>query len=146
MLYMDTLHIHISCRPRPLVYHFAWAPMRCKPVLVGCIAERLAHLFVEKSEALGVGLRGLQIQPALVYLLVEAPPIVSPHSIACGLKAYSSSVLRREFKELTTIPTLWTRDYLVAAGEEISVDDLLRAFHARLAPRRPPGRPRCGLS
>jgi REP-associated tyrosine transposase len=140
---METLHIHISTRPRPLVYHFAWGPMRCKPVLVGCIAERLAHLLLEKAEALGIELRRVQIQPALVYLAVEAPPTVAPHSIACGLKAHSSSVLRREFKELTTIPTLWTRDYLVAAGEDVSTDDLLRVFIARLGPRRPPGRPRC---
>jgi putative transposase len=117
--------------------------MRCKPVLIGCIAERLAHLLLEKAEDLDVELQDLQIQPALVYLVVQAPPTVAPHSIACGLKAYSSSVLRREFKELTTIPTLWTRDYLVVAGEDIAADDLLRAFHSRLAPRRPPGRPRC---
>jgi putative transposase len=117
--------------------------MRRKPVLVDAVAERLARLLIEKAEALKVGLRTLDIRPALVYLVVEAPPTVSPHSIACGLKAYSSSVLRREFKELTTIPTLWTRDYLVVAGEEVAADELLGVFHARLSPRRPPGRPRC---
>ena len=140
---MEVMHIHISCRPKPLIYHFAWGPMRLKPVLVGCIAERLAHLLVEKADALGVGMRSLRIQPAFVYLVVEAPPTVSPHSIICGLKAHSSSVLRREFKELTTIPTLWTREYLVAAGEEISADDLLVAFNTQVGPRRSPGRPRC---
>jgi putative transposase len=118
--------------------------MRCKPVLVNEIARRLEELLIEKAEAIQVGLRMLEIRPALVYVTVEAPPTVSPHSIACGLKAYSSSVLRREFKELTTIPTLWTRDYLVVAGEEVSADDLLGAFLARLAPKRRPGRPRCG--
>jgi putative transposase len=103
----------------------------------------LAHLLVEKAEALGVGMRSLRIQPAFVYLAVEAPPTVSPHSIICGLKAHSSSVLRREFTELTTIPTLWTREYLVAAGEEVSADDLLAAFHTQIGTRRSPGRPRC---
>jgi putative transposase len=120
--------------------------MRCKPVLVGEVAERLARLLIEKAEALAIELRTLEIRPALVYLVVEAPPTVSPHSIACGLKAHSSSVLRREFKELTTIPTLWTRDYLVVAGEEVAADELLGVFHARLTPRRLPGRPRCSRS
>jgi putative transposase len=142
-MYMDAIHLHISCRPRPLIYHFTWGPMRCKPVLIGRIAERLAQLLLEKAEALEIGVRTLEIRPALVYVVVEAPPTVSPHSIACGLKAYSSSVLRREFKELMTIPTLWTRDYLVAAGDAVTADDLLGAYLARLAPRRPPGRPRC---
>jgi putative transposase len=140
---METIYIHISCRPRPLVYHYAWGPMRCKPVLVGCIAERLSQLLLQKAEELGVGVRQLLIEPALVYLAVEAPPTVAPHSIACGLKANSSSVLRKEFKELTTIPSLWTRDYLVVAGEDIAADDLVRVFRERLAPRRSPGRPRC---
>jgi len=140
---MDVVHIHISYQPKPLIYHFAWGPMRLKPVLVGCIAERLAHLLIEKAEALDVGLRSLGIQPAFVYLMVEAPPTVSPHSIICGLKSHSSSVLRREFKELTTIPTLWTREYLVAAGEGISAEDLFNAFQSQVGPRRSPGRPRC---
>jgi len=65
----------------------------------------------------------------------------------CGLKAHSSSALRRTYKELTTIPTLWTRGYLVAAGENIRADELLAAFAATLAPqRRPRGRPRCRQS
>jgi putative transposase len=115
--------------------------MRAKPVLVGCITERLASLLREKAACLGVNLGSVSIQPAFVYVLVQAPPTVSPHRIACGLKAYSSGVLRREFRELTTIPSLWTRDYLVATGEEISIDDLFEAYQAGLAPRRLPGRP-----
>ncbi len=144
---MDVTYIHISCRPKPLVYHFAWGPMRAKPVLVGEIAERLDALLREKAALLAVDLRDLLIQPALVYVVVHAPPMVSPHSIACGLKAHSSSALRRTYKELTTIPTLWTRDYLVAAGEHIRAEELLAAYMATLAPqRRPRGRPRCCLS
>ncbi len=125
------------------MYHFAWGPMRAKPVLVGEVAGRLEELLREKAAMLPVAVRALVIQPALVYLVVEAPAIVAPHSIVCGLKAHSSSALRREFKELTTIPTLWTRDYLVAAGESVTPDEMLAAYTATQAPRRPRGRPRC---
>ncbi|HEY8287058.1 MAG TPA: transposase [Chloroflexota bacterium] len=144
---MDVAYIHISCRPRPLIYHFAWGPMRAKPVLVDEIAEALNALLREKAALLAVGIRDLRIQPALVYLMVDAPPMVSPHSIACGLKAHSSSALRRTYKELTTIPTLWTREYLVAAGEHIRAEELMAAYLAMHAPqRRPRGRPPCRLS
>ncbi len=140
---MDVVHIHITCRLRPLVYHFVWGPMRGKPVLVGAVARRLEELLCEKAAELAVRVRALEIRPALVYLAVEAPPIVAPHSIACGLKAHSSGILRREYKELTTIPTLWTRDYLVAAGEDVTADQVLAAFLAAAPPCRPRGRPRC---
>jgi REP-associated tyrosine transposase len=144
---MDVAYIHISCRPRPLIYHFAWGSMRAKPVLVGEIADALDALLREKAALMAVDLREVHIQPALVYLVVHAPPMMSPHSIVCGLKAHSSSALRRTYKELTTIPTLWTRGYLVAAGEGVRADELLAAFAATLAPqRRPRGRPRCRQS
>jgi putative transposase len=140
---MEMTYIHFSCRIRPLVYHFAWGPMRAKPVLVGPIVVRLDCLLREKAVEMEVVVRTLAIHPACVYLKVEAAPLMSPHSIVCGLKASTSSVLRREFRELTTIPTLWTRDYLVAAGEDVTEDDLLAAHLASQTPRRPRGRPRC---
>lgn len=141
---MDALHIQKMCRARLLVYHFAWGPMRAKPLLVGAAAQRLDALLREKAEQLGVALRAMMIRPDCVYLMVEAPATISPHSIVCGLKAYSSGVLRREYKELTAIPTLWTREYLVAAGEGITTEQVLAAFSASVRPRRARGRPRCG--
>ena len=124
-----------------IVYHFVWAPMRCRAVLVGDAAARLDMLLHEKAVLLEIVLRGLEIKPARVYLAVEAPPTLAPHRIACGLKAHSSGVLRREFKELTTIPTLWTREYLVVAGDDLPPDEIQRRYESMLPPRRPRGRP-----
>lgn len=140
---MDGSYLQNSCQVRRLVYHFAWGPMRAKPILFGSAAVRLGELLLEKAQQLGVCLVDLQIYPATVYLMVEAPPTLSPHSIVCGLKAHSSGVLRREYKELTTIPTLWTREYLVVAGGGITGEQVVAAFVASVAPRRPRGRPRC---
>lgn len=140
-MYMATVEIQIFQTVPQLVYHFAWGPMRDKPVLVGCVATRLAGLLLEKAEALEVHILHLEILPNRVYAAVAAPPTLAPHQIVCGLKAHTSGVLRREFTELTTMPTLWTRHYLVLAGASILMDELLAAFEATLAPRRPRGRP-----
>ena len=117
--------------------------MRCRPVLVGPIAERLGELLHEKAALLGIEVRALWIEPDRVYLAVDAPPTLSPHSIVCGLKAHTSGPLRREFAEVHAMPTLWTRHYLVAAGDGLTTDGLCAAFAATLAPRRPRGRPPC---
>ena len=124
-----------------LVYHFVWGPMRARPVLVGDTARRLHELLREKADLMGVQLRGVEIQPDHVYLAVEAPPTASPHRLVCGFKGHSSGVLRREFKCLTTIPTLWTRSYVVASGDGVCPDDVRELFAATMPPRRPRGRP-----
>lgn len=140
---MDSYGIQNLCRARRLVYHVAWGPMRARPVLVGAAALRLRELLREKADLMAVALRALEIRPDCVYVVVEAPATAAPHCIVRGFKAHSSSVLRREFRELTTIPTLWTSEYVIAAGEGVSAEQVLAAFAASLAPRRPRGRPPC---
>ncbi len=128
-----------------IIYHFVWAPMRSKPCLTGEAARRLRDLIVEKADALQLALEDVRILPDRVYVAVAAPPVLSPHRIVCQFKAHSSHCLRHEFQEMTRVPTLWTRAYLVQAGEHITPEQVLAAFEAALPPRRPPGRPRsCG--
>jgi putative transposase len=125
-----------------IVYHFVWGPLRSKPCLTGEAAERLRELIQEKARALPVNLEDVQIFPDRVYVTVAAPPTLAPHRIVCQFKAHSSHCLRHEFKEMTRIPTLWTRAYLVRAGEHLTPEQVLAAYEAALPPRRRPGRPR----
>jgi putative transposase len=129
-----------------ITYHFVWAPMRSKPCLVGEIAARLQELIAEKSSGLPLRPMALVILPDRVYLAAQAPPTVAPHHLICQLKAHTSRSLREEFPELTRIPTLWTRAYLVLAGESLTEEDVLRLYEAALQPRRPRGRPRKPLA
>jgi putative transposase len=125
-----------------LVYHFAWGPMRCKPCLMGQAAVRLEQLIRERADELGVDLAEVRIYPDRVYVAVAAPPVLSPHHIVCQFKAHSSHCLRHEFQEMTRIPTVWTRQYTVLAGDDISPEQVLAAYEAAIPPRRRPGRPR----
>jgi putative transposase len=124
-----------------ITYHFVWGPMRAKPCLINEVAQRLEDLIAEKAEGLDFVPVRLVIRPDRVYLAAEAPPTVAPHHIVCQVKAYTSRVLREEFPELTRIPTLWTRAYLVLAGDTIEPDEVLRRFDETLPTRRPRGRP-----
>ncbi|HKS70895.1 MAG TPA: transposase, partial [Ktedonobacterales bacterium] len=86
--------------------------------------------------------RTLIIMPDRVYLAAAAPPTLAPHRIVCQIKALTSRALRDEFPELTRIPTLWTRAYLIVAGDELTAEEVIRRYEATLSPRRPRGRPR----
>lgn len=127
---------------RTLTYHFVWGPMRSKPCLTGEAARRLREVIREVAEMLEVELEDVHILPDRVYVAVAAPPTLAPHRIVCQFKAHSSRCLRQEFREMTRIPTLWTRAYFVLAGEDVAPDDALAAFEATQPPRRRPGRPR----
>jgi putative transposase len=125
-----------------ITYHFVWAPMRLKPCLIGEAARRLSELIREKAEELEVELEDVTVLPDRVYVAVVAPPILSPHRIVCQFKAHSSRRLRHEFQEMTRIPTVWTRTYIVRAGDDITPEQVLAAYEAAMPPRRRPGRPR----
>jgi REP element-mobilizing transposase RayT len=116
--------------------------MRCKPCLCGEAGRRLTQLVEEKVRELGLLLREFRVMPDRVYISVSAPPTLAPHRIACQIKAHTSRALRDEFVEMTRIPTLWTRSYLVFGGEHFTPEEALAAFEALQPARRPRGRPR----
>jgi len=136
------MDIHDFSQSWQITYHFVWGPMRSKSCLVGEIAERLQELIREKATDRSFEPLAVIILPDRVYLAVAAPPTLAPHHIVCQVNAHTSRVLRDEFPELTRIPTLWTRAYLVMAGEEIPTEEVLKRYEAMQQPRRPRGRPR----
>lgn len=125
-----------------ITYHFVWGPMRFKPCLTGDIAERLRALIAEGASEADYAPLVVVVRPDRVYLAAMASPTMSPHQIVCQVKARTSRVLRDEFPELTRIPTLWTRAYLVMAGDQLTAEEVLLRFEAAQPPRRPRGRPR----
>lgn len=125
-----------------ITYHFVWGPMRSKACLIGEIAERLQALIEEKASGSPFEPLAVIVLPDRVYLAVAASPTLAPHHIICQVRAYTSRVLRDEFPELTRIPTLWTRAYLVLAGEQITAEEVFKRYEALQRPRRPRGRPR----
>lgn len=125
-----------------ITYHFVWRPMRAKACLEGEIARRLEELIRERARGQEYAPVTLIVLPDRVYLAAEAPPTLAPHSIVCQVKAYTSRVLREEFPELTRIPSLWTRAYLVMAGDAIDAEEVLQRFEDSQPRRRPRGRPR----
>jgi putative transposase len=139
---MEAMDIQNSQERWRITYHFVWGPMRAKACLSDVVAERLRNLIAERAHEMACEPIALVILPDRVYLAAAAPPTLAPHSIISQVKAYTSRVLRDEFPELTRIPSLWTRAYLVVAGDALDPEELFRHFEEQLPERRPRGRPR----
>ncbi len=108
-------------------YHLIWCPKYRRKVLTGSIEVRLKELLLEKSKELGIEIKTMEVMPDHVHLFINSNPTLSIHFIVQQLKGYTSRILRKEFKELTSrLPSLWTRSYYVETVGSLSDDTIIR--------------------
>lgn len=106
-------------------YHFVWCPKYRKPVLVSDVAVRLKQLLHEKAKQLNCEIVTLEIMSDHVHLFIRGTPLLAPNKIVGELKGFTSRILRKEFKHLTTsLPTLWTRSYFVSTHGHVSSETI----------------------
>ncbi|WP_367565806.1 IS200/IS605 family transposase [Lacrimispora sp.] len=110
MEYKSNNNVVYSCK-----YHVVWCPKYRRKVLVGAISERLKELIEQKCSEIKADIIEMEIVPDHVHLLMEVDPQFGINKAVRSIKGYTSSVLRKEFKELTTrLPSLWTNSYFVS--------------------------------
>jgi putative transposase len=110
MEYKSNKNVVYSCK-----YHVVWCPKYRRKVLVSDVERRLRELIIQICAERQSEIIELEIMPDHVHLLVEVDPQYGIHRLTKRIKGYSSRVLRKEFKHLTTrLPTLWTNSYFVA--------------------------------
>lgn len=110
MEYKTNNNVCYSCK-----YHVVWCSKYGRKVLTGDVERRLKELITEACANRQAELIECEIMSDHVHLLLEVDPQYGIHRLTKGIKGYTSSVLRREFKHLTTkLPTLWTNSYFVS--------------------------------
>lgn len=123
---MPSPYQHRNTSVSLLRYHFVWCPKRRRKVLKGQVAERLKVLLEEKCKELEWEIVALEIMPDHVHLFIAPDPDTAPTQVMHALKGYTSRVLRQEFPELLTLPSLWTRSYWVSTAGNVSAETVKR--------------------
>ena len=121
MEYKNNNNVVYSCK-----YHVVWCPKYRRKVLVGAISERLKELIVQKCSEIKADIIELEIMSDHVHLQIEVDPQFGINKAVRSIKGHTSSILRKEFKELTTrLPSLWTNSYFVSTvgGDPLNVID-----------------------
>ena len=119
MEYKSNNNIVYSCK-----YHVVFCPKYRRKVLVGDVEVRLKELIPQVCDEQKVDLIEMEVMPDHVHLLLEVDPQFGIHKAVKKIKGFTSSILRKEFKHLTTkLPTLWTNSYFVSTigGASLSV-------------------------
>ena len=107
-----------------LGYHLIWCPKFRRKVLLGSIETRLKELLLEKASKIHVTIENMETMPDHVHLFIRTKPTNSPHYVVQQLKGYTSRHLRKEFRSLRKLPSLWTRSYYVESVGHISEDTI----------------------
>ncbi len=104
-----------------LSVHIVFCPKYRRPVLVNPVDARLKELLAEKTAALDMSIRALEVMPDHVHLFIDFEPRRGIAEIVNQLKGYTSRQLREEFPVLKSrLPTLWSRSYFAATTGRVS--------------------------
>ncbi len=103
-----------------IAYHLVWTPKRRKAVLMGDVAKDCRMLLEAKCRERGWQIIELAIQPDHIHLFVRAWPTTPASDIVKECKGIISFELRRKYKHLLKLPSLWTRAYFAATVGDVS--------------------------
>lgn len=121
----DDYHVYL------LNYHLIWCPKRRKPVLVGQVKEQLDKVIRQKAKELKINILAFEIMPDHIHLFVSAYPTIPIHKIVKEFKGVSSHVLRKKFRHLLKLPSLWTHSYFASTAGKVSNETIRRYIEAQ---------------
>lgn len=108
-----------------IYYHFVFCTRYRRKIFINEeLNKRFKTLVNEIAEDNDIEVLEIYTHLEYCYLSVEAPPSISPKNIMAKLKSETSRILREEFKELSAIPSLWTRNYFVSTAGNVSSETI----------------------
>lgn len=106
-------------------YHFVFCPRYRRKIFLN---ERLDIRFKELvnriAEENDFKIVALETDKDHCHLFLNALPSYSPSDIMAKIKGGTSKILREEFKELNSMPNLWTRSYFVSTVGNVSSETI----------------------
>jgi putative transposase len=104
-------------------YHVIFCPKYRRRVLHPPLDARLKTLIVEKQEAYGYAVLGMEVMPDHVHLLLDVNPQIGIAKIVGQIKGYTAHMLRTEFPWLKKrLPSLWTRSKFVSSVGAVTLE------------------------
>lgn len=113
-------------------FHIIFSPKYRKPVLSNNVEKRLKEILYEEADNMDVEIKTLEIMPDYVDMFIEFDPRLMLHKVIKQFKGKSSHILREEFPFLkSSMPSLWTRNYLSCSIGHISEDEIKKYIESQ---------------
>lgn len=107
-------------------YHFIFCPRYRRKVLIGEVGIRVKELLPDICRDIGVNIVALEVMPDHINIFLNALPLISPSSIMRKVKGVTSRRLRKEFKHLRHLQSLWTRSFFCSTAGNVSGETIAR--------------------
>ena len=101
-------------------YHFVFCPRyRRKIFLIQNVEQRFKEIAKEICDEMDIEIIAIECDKDHTHIFLNCLPTLSPANIMQKIKGVSSKLLREEFKELSKMPSLWTRSYFVSTAGNV---------------------------
>ena len=110
---------------------FAFCTSRKRRIfLAGDIPRSFTELAGEAMSSMGIDINDIKFFDYGVAMSVNSPPDIAPEKIVTKLKSATSRRIRERYKELWSMPALWTKAYWYGTGtlNEKALSDIKEFF------------------
>ena len=122
---MNNKYKHTKTTVSLINYHFVFCPRyRRKIFLIEGLEERFKELTLAECKKQKIDVLALECHIDYVHIYVSTLPTISIPDIMKYIKAASTNVLRNEYPELSSMPSLWTRNYFVSTEDNITAETI----------------------
>lgn len=106
-------------------YHFVFCPRyRRKIFNIPRLEQRFKELVSAECKRLEIDILAMECHVDHVHMFVSVLPSISIPEIMKQIKGATSWELRKEFPQLSAMPSLWTRSYFVSTARSISAETI----------------------
>ena len=122
---MENKYNHTKTTVSLLNYHFVFCPRyRRKIFLIDGVEARFKELVSQICSEHEIEILAIECHKDHVYMFLSCQPKQSPSDVMNWIKGASSKVLRDEYKSLSAMPGLWTRNYFVSTAGNVSSETI----------------------
>ena len=106
-------------------YHFVFCPRYRRKIFdIAGIEDRFKELVRGICQTHLLEILAMECHHDHVYLFLSCLPSDSPSDIMKYIKGGTSHTLRREFPQLSKMPSLWTRSFFVSTAGNVSSETI----------------------
>lgn len=101
-------------------YHFVFCPRYRRKIFINSdIGNRFKELVKSICNNLEIEILAIECDKDHTHMFLNCLPTLSPSYIMQKIKGATSRELRKEFKQLEKMPSLWTRSYFVSTAGNV---------------------------
>lgn len=122
---MKNKYRHTKTTVSLINYHFVFCPRyRRKIFNIPGLEQRFKELVSAECKRLEIDILAMECHVDYVHMFVSVLPSISIPEIMKQIKGATSWELRKEFHQLSAMPSLWTRSYFVSTAGSVSAETI----------------------